>query len=150
MEFPYYIVADFPKHQKRVRKLPWIRFGIYNPENESKILYLVGLIDSGADLTIIHREFGEELGFNIEKGKKINMVGLGGAIVKGYLHTVGFKISDIKEKEKPITYIDFAVFTSREFPTSNPQQTAILGTQGFFNHIQICFDYPERIFIEPQ
>ena len=68
MIFPYVKVTRFLKHQKIERLLPWIRFGIYNPENK--------------------------------------------------------------------------------FPPSMPQQTAILGTLGFFRHFNITFSYPSFIKIE--
>jgi len=106
MEFPYLKVVDFPKHQKRERFLPWIRFGIFNPKNKSKILYPVGLVDSGSDITIIDHEFAKELGIEIKKGP------------------------------------------NESFPLTMPQQTAILGTIGFFRHFKVTFDYPRRILVE--
>ncbi len=153
MEFAYYKVVDFPKHQKRQRALPWIRVGIYNPEKynletSEGLIYPLGLIDSGSDTTIIHREIGEELGFDIESGKEGEISGLGGGRIKVYFHKVGFKISDLMEKEEPIMYEDYAGFTDKHFPISNPQQTAIFGTVGFFNHLGVCFKYPESIWIE--
>ena len=116
MEFPYIKVIDFPKHQKRERILPWIRFGIFNPKEESNILYPVGLIDSGSDITIIDYELGEKLGF----------------------------------EKKPIIYQDFVAFTYEKFPSTMPQQTAILGTIGFFRHVDVTLKYPKNIFVEPK
>lgn len=74
MEFSYFKVIDFPKHQKRERILPWIRFGIFNLKDQSNILYPVGLIDSGSDITIIDYEFGEKLGIGIKKELKIKFM----------------------------------------------------------------------------
>ncbi len=150
MEFSYYKIYVFPKHKQIEKIVPWIRVGIFNPKEKSNIVYPLGLIDSGSDLTIIHRELGEEIGFDTTKGKNVDIVGVGGGRIKGRFQRVGFKISDIKEEESPITYEDWVVFTDSNFPKSNPEQTAIWGTQGFFNHIQIGFEYPERIFIESQ
>ncbi len=150
MEFPYYRVIDFPKHQKRERILPWLRFGIFNPQNTSKIIYPLGLVDSGSDLTIINRELGEELGFNIEKGKKEKIYGVGGGHIEGYIHRIGFNIEDLKNKEKSIIYKDFVLFTYGKFPTSMPQQTAILGTIGFFRYLEVTLKYPDVIIINPK
>ena len=65
MDFPYITVTDFVKHQKRQRKLPWVRFGIYNPNNPNYVLYPLGLVDSGSGLTFITHELGEQLGLDI-------------------------------------------------------------------------------------
>lgn len=66
MKFDYIKVLDFPKHQKRERILPWVRFGIFNPKDQSQKLYPLGLIDSGSDITFINHEFGKQLGFDIK------------------------------------------------------------------------------------
>lgn len=147
MEFPYYKVIDFPKHQKREKILPWFRFGIFNPQNTSKIVYPLGLVDSGSDLTIIDHELGEELGFNIKKGKKTKVVGVGGGYIEGYLHRIGFNIEDFKNKKKSIIYEDLGLFTYKKFPKSMPQQTSILGTLGFFRNLEITLKYPDVIII---
>jgi len=89
MEFPYIKVFDFPKHQKRKRILPWIRFGIFSPKEDGS-------------------------------------------------------------KNKPITYSDFVAFTYQKFPASMPQQTAILGTIGFFKQVDVTFQYPKRILVRPK
>ncbi|MFH1617716.1 MAG: hypothetical protein ABIB65_04000, partial [Candidatus Margulisiibacteriota bacterium] len=36
------------------------------------------IVDSGADITIIARSFGELFGHNVEKGRKIRLKGIGG------------------------------------------------------------------------
>jgi len=147
MQFPYIKVLDLPKHQKRERILPWIRFGIFNPNDKFKILYPVGLIDSGSDISIINYEFGEKLGFGIEKGVKEKVYGVGGGSIDIYFHKVGLSLYD-GSKEKPIVYEDIVAFTYKKFPATMPQQTAILGTMGFFRHVNVTLKYPENIFIE--
>lgn len=135
MKFSYIKVIDFPKHQKRERLLPWIRFGIFSLKNPSKILYPLGLIDSGSDITFITHEFAESLGMNIKMGRKVEVVGIGGGEITVYLHQVGFHIY-AGSKDKPIIYQALAAFAYRDFPSSMPQQTAILGTLGFFMHLK--------------
>ncbi len=148
MNFEYTKVTDFPKHQKRERILPWIRFGIFNPVNKDKILYLLGLVDSGSDVTIVDHEFGQSLGYNLEKGVEDQIVGFGGAKVPVSFHPVGFYIHD-GSKEKPIIYQDLVAFSKGKFPTSMPQQTAILGTIGFFRHLRVAFEFPKQITVTP-
>lgn len=148
MEFPYAKVIDFPKHQKRARLLPWIRVGIFNPREPSIVVYTVGLVDSGADVSIIDREVGEELGYEIEKGGKEQIVGLGGGVTQGFVHEVGFKLENPSDPKDIIKYTDLAVFTKNTFPNTTPQQTAIYGTIGFFRHLMVTFIYPQQIIIE--
>ncbi|MBI3290346.1 hypothetical protein HYZ78_03030 [Candidatus Microgenomates bacterium] len=148
MEFPYTQVLDFVKHQKRHRILPWIRVGIFNPKNPSNIIYSLGLVDSGADVSIINREIGEELEFKIEKGRKEEIEGVGGGTIKGFLHEVGFIVQDYGNTKNVIKYTDYAVFVENAFPESMPQQTAIFGTIGFFRHLMVTFVFPKQIIID--
>lgn len=151
MKFPYIKVVDFPKHQPRERVLPWLRIGIFNPKDETNVIYPLGLVDSGSSVTIIDYEIGEALGFNIKKvkkGFKGKVYGVGGGCIDVYFHKVGFSIHD-GSKRKPIVYEDFAVFTYKKFPLSMPQQTAIFGLRGFFNHLEVTFRHPEFIEVKP-
>lgn len=147
MKFDYIKVLDFPKHQKRERILPWIRFGIFNLKDKSQILYPLGLVDSGSDVTFINHEFGKKLGFDIKRGLKSSVYGVGGGKIDVYFHTVGFYIYD-GSKDKPFIYQDVAAFTYRDFPATMPQQTAILGTIGFFRNVDVILRYPKRIVVE--
>ncbi len=147
MLFPYIKVARFHKHQKVERLLPWIRFGIYNPKYKSNILYPVGLLDSGSEITFIDYEFGRELNYDIKKGKLSEVVGVGGAKLQVYFHKVGIIVNDSSGK-KPFMIEDDVAFTFTKFPSSMPQQTAILGTIGFFRHFSVTFDYPNFIKID--
>ena len=88
MEFPYFKVIDFPKHQKRERILPWIRFGIFNLKDKTRILYPVGLVDSGSDVTIADHEFAKELGIEIKKGENSKIYGVGGGSLEVWFHKV--------------------------------------------------------------
>jgi len=147
MIFPYVKVTRFLKYQKIERLLPWIRFGIYNPENKSNILYPLGLLDSVSEITFIDHEFGEELGYDIKKGRKIEVLGVGGAKIDVYLHKVGI-VLDNSGKDENLRLEDLVGFSYNKFPPSMPQQTAILGTLGFIRHFNITFNYPSFIKIE--
>ena len=146
MNFPYAKVLDYPKHQKRERILPWIRFGIFNPKSPDNVIYPVGLVDSGSDLTFINYELGEELGFDIQKGIKDQVLGVGGGKIDVWFHKVGVILED-KKTDETIKFIDQIAFTYSDFPSSMPQQTAILGTLGFFRHVNVTFKYPVMISV---
>lgn len=149
MKFPYIKVTDFPRHQKRERWLPWMRVGISNPKGDSETLYPLGLVDSGSDITIVDHEIGEKLGFDIKKGKKDKVYGVGGGSIEIYFHEAILRIHD-GSKEKPIIYEDWVAFTYKKFPRSMPQQTAIFGTLGFFRHLEVTFQYPKWIIANPR
>lgn len=146
MNFPYIRVFDFPNHIKRQRILPWIRFGAFNPsKSPSSLVYPVGLVDSGSELSFINHEIGEQLGYDIKTGKEIEIVGVGGAKIKAYLHKVGIQVGEVGNS--PIVFEGIFGFTYEPFPSSMPQQTAILGTLGFFEKLNVFFDYPNFISI---
>ena len=147
MDFPYTLVTDWPKHQARQRYLPWINIGIRKP-GVNRTVWPLGLIDSGAELTVIDHEIGKELGLDFRKAIKNTITGFGGAKVQVLILEVEFVIEDGNEKD-PIVYQDFAGFTTKSFPVSHPQQTAIFGTVGLFRKVnRVSFEYPKRIRIE--
>ena len=147
MNFPYFLVTHWDKnHVKSESIVPWIRFGVYNPNNHTKIVYPLGLVDSGSEITFISHELGEELGFDIRNTKiRGRADGVGGGSIEIFYHRVGLILDEGKEKYE---FIDFIGFSYSDFPTSMPQQTAILGTLGFFNHLNVSFKYPKVITID--
>lgn len=146
MDFDYALVTDWPGHQPRQRYLPWINIAIRKPGSQ-KTIYPLGLVDSGAELTIVDREIGEELGFDFIKAKKGIVTGFGGGKVKYYFWKAEYEIDD-KSGKKPIVYRDLVAFTEQAFPQTHPQQTAIFGMIGLFRNVKVTFDYPKNIHIE--
>ncbi len=146
MDFDYALVTDWPKHKPRQRYLPWINIGIKKP-NAKETIWPLGLVDSGAEITVIDREIGEELGFNFKKATKSLLTGFGGGKVEVLILEAEFIIDDNKSKS-PIIYKDLVGFTKNQFSLSHPQQTAIFGTIGLFRNVQVTFDYPRNIHIE--
>lgn len=147
MNLPYVQATTWDhNHVKRESVFPWIRFGIYNPTNPTNIVYPLGLIDSGSEITFITHEFGKQLGYNIKDTKmKGHVDGVGGGSIEVFYHKVGLILDDGKEK---FEFVDYIGFSYSDFPTSMPQQTAILGTVGFFNHLNLSLKYPTLITID--
>ena len=147
MRFDYVKVIDFPRHYPRERILPWLRVGLFSKEDE--VYYLLGLVDSGSDITIITSEFASKLGISniaaVPKGYESEVRGVGGGKIKVYFHKVGIKIHN-GSNEEPIVYKTYVGFTGTTFPSSMPQQTAILGHMGFFNLLKVTFDRPQGCF----
>ena len=118
----------------------------YLIQSSKNIIYPLGLVDSGSEITFISHEFGEQLGFDIKKGVKDQVIGVGGASIDIYYHKAGLILED-KAKKEDCKFTDMMAFTYSDFPISMPQQTAILGTIGFFRHLNVCFKFPSHISI---
>ena len=146
MDFPYTTVVDWPKHKARTRILPWINIGIRKPDSKTTI-WPLGLVDSGADITIADKEIADELGISFKKAIKDTVRGFGGGIVTIYVVEAEYEINDNSGKT-PIIYRDLIAFTQTSFPQTHPQQTAIFGTIGLFRQVKVAFDFPNNIHIE--
>jgi len=84
------------------------------------------LVDSGASFSVFRPEIAEELGINLEQGKKVYLTGIGGRIL-GYLHNVSVRIGDK-------TFLCKIVF-SPEFTVS----FNLLGRDNFFSPFVVSF-----------
>ncbi len=146
MDFDYALVTDWPGHKPRQRYLPWINIGIRN-HGSQKTIYPLGLVDSGAELTIVDREIGEELGFNFSRANKGAVTGFGGGRIEVLFMEAEYEIHD-NSRKKPIIYRDLVAFTRQAFAQTHPQQSAIFGTIGLFRNVKVTFDYPSNIHIE--
>lgn len=89
-----------------------------NPKDEKNIVYPLGLVDSGSDITIIDHEFGEALGFDLQKarrGQKITVTGVGGGKINIYLYEVGFLLGERSGME-PINTQTLSALRAQIFP----------------------------------
>ena len=73
--------------------------GQYFPVIEVKLktshreININALVDSGTSFSVFRPEIAQELGINLEKGKKIYLTGIGGRIL-GYLHKVSVSVGN--------------------------------------------------------
>lgn len=148
MELPYIQVDEVVGYKKFTRTLPWISVALSNPSNNEKTLSVIGLVDSGSDVTLIDREVGEVLGYKIEKGKFDTIRGLGGGQIEGYYHKANLTVRNPKKWKDCIKFSDDVFFAKKPFPNTTPQQTAIFGTIGFFRHLIVSFYFPHSILIQ--
>lgn len=87
------------------------------------------LLDSGADHTIIHRDFAHRLG--IELGKKVTILGVGG-VVAGYLGQAALSFDSRRWKTQVI------------FSDGVDVGSGLLGQLGFFEYHTVIFDYSRK------
>jgi hypothetical protein len=90
----------------------------------------LALIDSGADYCIFHSEIGEQIGLDIESGKRLSFFGTGGQEQSAFFHAIKLEVGGH-------AISCFAGF-SQELQ-SLPY--GILGQIGFFDKFKITFDY---------
>lgn len=83
-------------------------------------------VDSGADVSIVSRGFGELFGHNIAKGKKIKLKGVGGEHIIAYIHKMVLLIG------KHEVQAEVAIADVDDIPS-------ILGRKEVFNSFEIQF-----------
>jgi hypothetical protein len=127
-KFPSDPSEAFPRRHSANR--PAIPITLINGSN--RIRYLA-LIDSGADLCIFHAEIGEQIGIDIESGKKLEFNGITGEKMLAFFHHVEVEVGGYRLP----CYAGFC----KEL-TKMPY--GILGHQGFFDTFQVTFDYDKE------
>jgi hypothetical protein len=132
-KFPAQPTEPFPRRTSVSR--PVVPIALIN--GSQRVRYLA-LIDSGADYCIFHAEIGEQIGLEIESGKRLSFFGSSGQEQSAFFHEIKLEIGGHE-----VTC--FAGF-SHELQ-SLPY--GILGQVGFFDSFKITFDY-EREKIELQ
>jgi hypothetical protein len=132
-KFPAQPTEPFPRRTSVSR--PVVPIALIN--GSQRVRYLA-LIDSGADYCIFHAEIGEQIGLEIESGKRLSFFGSSGQEQSAFFHEIKLEIGGHE-------FTCFAGF-SHELQ-SLPY--GILGQDGFFDSFKITFDY-EREKIELQ
>ena len=149
MFFPYTLVeySDSPSKPKVL--CPWIPIEISLDSTFASSITALGLLDSGADFSIVDRELGEFIGIDkIERGKSIKLSGIGGGSLRGYLHEIYHRIRNPKRFRDYFVFKGVAAFTAREgFSKTDPQSTAVWGRNPVFANSYITFSDPYEIEI---
>ena len=65
------------------RHSPVITVGLATRKDSERI-YLLALIDSGADACVFHADFGRQIGLKIEEGPSAEYFGVGGQKIVSY------------------------------------------------------------------
>lgn len=83
-------------------------------------------VDSGADISIIRRDFGELFGHDVKKGRKIELKGIGEAIVIAYIHKMDLLVGKHEIK------VEIAIAENDKVPN-------VLGRKIIFDIFEIQF-----------
>jgi hypothetical protein len=98
-------------------------------------LQALGLIDSGADTTMMNLQYAQVLGINLENAQKKEFLGIGDSRVTTFLSSVTMKV---KHFDVPIT-------TAVAF-TDSPSVDVLLGQEDFFECFRIKFEKDHDTF----
>jgi len=123
-------------------KFPYVKFDIfYKPvlpvvfKFGEKSFPYQALIDTGADVSIIHSEIAEQLDLDLGKGGRMQFGGICGSGV-GYIHKVDLEIGGYTFQNIPI------VFTK----DIHPFGFGIIGHEGLFNQAKLIFELTKKQF----
>ena len=123
-------------------KFSYVRFGIFykpvvpvNFKFRDKTIAYQALIDTGADMTIIHAEIAQQLGIDLDKCDKHTFGGIGGQC-SGYLVKIDLEIGGIIFKNVPVIFSDDIA----------PFGFGILGHQGLFDKVKLVFELGKKQF----
>ncbi len=98
-------------------------------------IYPVGLVDSGADLTLVNIQYAKELGLDVAKLKEKSMRGIGEGTITTFLATFPIKSVELGEEIiVPACYVD------------SGNVDVLIGQEGFFDAYKIKFEKDHDTF----
>ena len=116
-------------------KLPYLLWrGRYCPIIEVELSYKANKVrtlayaDTGATYSVFHSDFAEELGIDIQKGKRIDITIGDGGIIPVYLHNLSLRIDELKIK------------ASIGFSSKLGTGINIIGRDGIMDEFMVCFN----------
>jgi len=105
------------------------------PVGNGQTIHALGLIDSGADTTMMNLEYARVLGIDLNNATKKEFLGIGGTRVSTFLSTINMKLK----------YTDHTFSTSVAF-TDSPSVDILLGQEDFFECFRIKFEKDHDVF----
>ena len=135
MRFPYipFSVAPTPSHpDSTVTYRPYIPIRVVGPRGSAR---LDGLLDTGADETVLPRSITEVLGIDLDVGAQARFRGVGGQIV---VVTYGRVELEVGTKSRWFRWPATVAFL-------DGRESAILGHSGFLEHFTASFSGQRRL-----
>ncbi len=121
-----------PRKDKTLVRAPFIR--VQSRDSEGNLVVISGLLDSGADSTVVPKEMAEYLG--LKEGKELDTGGIGG-FVKVRMSKMQVTVKGLRESYPLL--LDVLVIQDK-------LNTAplIFGRNGFFEHFHVTFRQDEE------
>ncbi|MBU1000155.1 retroviral-like aspartic protease family protein [Patescibacteria group bacterium] len=130
MKFPYIKFPSSDPKQKWVSR-PYIPLKIIGQKG---IWEGYGLIDSGADKSLLNTEIAEEIGFDLNESQCENFSGIEGGKLKARVARIRLQIAGFEEIKIAVGFVNSAAVG------------VILGQEGFFDEYRIKFERDHGIF----
>ncbi|MCX6716333.1 MAG: retropepsin-like aspartic protease [Candidatus Taylorbacteria bacterium] len=102
---------------------------------EKENINTLGLIDSGADTTMMNVEYAKVLGIDLSSANKKEFIGIGHSKVTTFISSVTMKVK----------YFDKTITTPVAF-TDSPSVDILLGQEDFFEYFRIKFEKDHNTF----
>jgi len=97
-----------------------------------------GYVDSGALYSLFRAEFATGLGIDVEKGEKVYLQGISGAVIPAYVHEIEIQLRGHRFK-------GMVAFSDKLGVSFN-----IIGRRSFFERFEVCFnDTSETVTLTP-
>lgn len=105
----------------------------------SESINILGLIDSGADYTLINIEYARALKIDLSRSTKLPMIGIAGAAEALLIPEIDIRVINVGRAIIPVAFIN------------SPSVNTLLGQQGFFDSFRIAFEkYNNSFEIKPK
>lgn len=133
MKFQYSTVANTFDTKGHFTKRPMLKLELTS-ENGKKIQVL-GLVDSGADQTMVNIQYADFLGIDLSKAETRGMRGIGDGVLPTKLSSFPLKSVELGEEIMiPACYTD------------SKNVDILIGQEGFFDNYRIKFEKDHDMF----
>ncbi len=132
MKFKY-LVSNSLDTKKHFTKRPILKLELVTPDKRK--IYAHGLIDSGADQTMVNIQYASILGIDLSNAPVRNMGGIGNAILPTKVANFTIKSPDLLEEIiVPACFVD------------SKNVDVLIGQEGFFDAFKIKFEKDHDTF----
>jgi hypothetical protein len=131
MKFQYTTTLA-PNTKGKLAKRPLVELELMGKD---RTINAFGLIDSGADTTLMNMEYARELGIDLTNAQKKEFLGIGNARVASFVAPVDMKVKHFD-----------AVLTTPVAFTDSPAVDILLGQEEFFECFRIKFEKDHDTF----
>ena len=134
MKFQYWTTLGVLDSRGKMVKRPIVELELIGKDGLKT--NATGLLDSGADTTMLNIQYADLLGVKLDSKNMRNILGVGNGTVSVYVSTFRFKIKQMEDSEAivPAWYVD----------SSNVD--ILLGQEGFFEMFKIKFEKDHDTF----
>ena len=114
---------------------PYVELSLSNPETNKETPWLWGWLDSGSDICLAPMNIAIWLGIQFDGSEEDFSISTVSGVSQAIKKEVIFLI-DEGQNQCPFFFVEGLSL----------DQPILLGQRGFFDHFQVCFDFPQKTF----